>query len=522
MAKIDWQLGDTVRPEDLNLMGQEINDNAEVIAGHKSAAVLDHPDGSVTTEKLADGAVTAAKVAADVAKTADLASHLNATNGVHGATSAATANRIIQRDSAGRAKVAAPAAADDIARKDTVDAVQANLTNHIADYVRQPGYAAASGSANTYAVSLSPAPTAYVEGMAIAVKINVNNTGASTINVNGLGAKAIKKPNGNDVSAGNLKAGSIYTLRYNGTNFILQGEGGAGTAQPANVLSGMTFMNDIGEQVGTMPNRGNINQTLTNQGQVYTIPAGYHEGSGKVTANITNLSAGNIKAGATVGGVAGTFSSDGNATAAQILTGRIAYVNGAKVTGTMPNRTGHVTGQSVSRSGTTIRIRPQAGYYPGDSGNSVQISDSNFIAANIVSGKTIFGLAGTFSVITTINYPPWTWGPYEYTYFPGGGYVANPTMDLNTPLNNCKGLRVYFLVTEGTGWLGPYNVRYHDGTQWNTVGQINVETLNTQFFWEGTFDREVRITRIHIQPTRYSSTNTLFYSDIIFIKRYNV
>jgi hypothetical protein len=40
---------------------------------------------------------------------------------VHGATSAATANRIIMRDSAGRAKVAAPSASDDIARKDTVD-----------------------------------------------------------------------------------------------------------------------------------------------------------------------------------------------------------------------------------------------------------------------------------------------------------------------------------------------------------------------------------------------------------------
>ncbi|CDN45035.1 hypothetical protein [Paenibacillus sp. P22] len=50
-----------------------------------------------------------------------------------GATSAATPTRIILRDSAGRAKVAAPAAADDIARKDTVDAavqpLQADLTN---------------------------------------------------------------------------------------------------------------------------------------------------------------------------------------------------------------------------------------------------------------------------------------------------------------------------------------------------------------------------------------------------------
>ncbi|MCM3747467.1 hypothetical protein M3223_08875 [Paenibacillus pasadenensis] len=50
-----------------------------------------------------------------------------------GATNAATASRIVQRDTNGRAKVTAPSAADDIARKDTVDdAVQplvADLTD---------------------------------------------------------------------------------------------------------------------------------------------------------------------------------------------------------------------------------------------------------------------------------------------------------------------------------------------------------------------------------------------------------
>lgn len=59
--------------------------------------------------------------------------HANNTTTAHGATSAATANKIIIRDVAGRAKVAAPSAADDIARKDTVDAVQTNLSAHLAD-----------------------------------------------------------------------------------------------------------------------------------------------------------------------------------------------------------------------------------------------------------------------------------------------------------------------------------------------------------------------------------------------------
>lgn len=52
--------------------------------------------------------------------------HIDATS-VHGATSAATASRIIIRDSNGRAKVASPNESDDIARKAEVDAVDVRL-----------------------------------------------------------------------------------------------------------------------------------------------------------------------------------------------------------------------------------------------------------------------------------------------------------------------------------------------------------------------------------------------------------
>jgi len=54
------------------------------------------------------------------ATTTALSTHMNDSL-AHSATSLATANRIMRRDSSGRAKVAAPSASDDIARKDTVD-----------------------------------------------------------------------------------------------------------------------------------------------------------------------------------------------------------------------------------------------------------------------------------------------------------------------------------------------------------------------------------------------------------------
>ncbi|MCR8636193.1 hypothetical protein [Paenibacillus radicis (ex Xue et al. 2023)] len=56
--------------------------------------------------------------------------HMNATTGIHGAVSTATPNTLLVRDANGRAQVAAPVAAADIARKDTVDALEAKLKSN--------------------------------------------------------------------------------------------------------------------------------------------------------------------------------------------------------------------------------------------------------------------------------------------------------------------------------------------------------------------------------------------------------
>lgn len=61
-----------------------------------------------------------------------------------------------------------------------------------------------------------------------------------------------------------------------------------GNATTADVLSGKTFMSSASpnEQTGAMANNGAVTASLTADGQVYTIPAGYHNGAGTVTANI--------------------------------------------------------------------------------------------------------------------------------------------------------------------------------------------------------------------------------------------
>ena len=58
------------------------------------------------------------------------------------------------------------------------------------------------------------------------------------------------------------------------------------TAVASNVLAGKTFYAgaDEGIKTGTMANKGAVSASV-DPGSTYTIPAGYHNGEGKVTAN---------------------------------------------------------------------------------------------------------------------------------------------------------------------------------------------------------------------------------------------
>jgi hypothetical protein len=84
-------------------------------------------------------------------------------------------------------------------------------------------YALDSGAADVYVIGPSPAITAYATGMTFVVKIGSGNTntGASTINVSGVGAKSIKTPDGTNPEAGAMIAGQIAIICYDGTNFQL-------------------------------------------------------------------------------------------------------------------------------------------------------------------------------------------------------------------------------------------------------------------------------------------------------------
>lgn len=85
-------------------------------------------------------------------------------------------------------------------------------------------------STNTYTVSTTGTFVASYTTQLIVLKFTNANTGSGpfTLNVNGLGAKVIKKSVNLDLVAGDLKAGGVYIFAYDGTNFQMLGSIGAG------------------------------------------------------------------------------------------------------------------------------------------------------------------------------------------------------------------------------------------------------------------------------------------------------
>lgn len=74
-----------------------------------------------------------------------------------------------------------------------------------------------AGGTTAYTLTLNPALGALANGVLVVFKLNATNTNPSTLNVNGLGAKSLKR-NGVDLRPGDIVANGIYVATYNSTS----------------------------------------------------------------------------------------------------------------------------------------------------------------------------------------------------------------------------------------------------------------------------------------------------------------
>ena len=135
-----------------------------------------------------------------------------------------------------------------------------------------------------------------------------------------------------------------------------------------------------------MPNNGAVTETLDTATTSYTVPAGYHSGTGKVSVSLETKSATPTKSPQTISPSTGKLLSSVSvaaipeayqdvtsvtATAADVLTGKvIVSATGEKITGSMANN-GTISGTIDGLTATSYSV--PAGY---TSGGSVSLTNA--------------------------------------------------------------------------------------------------------------------------------------------------
>lgn len=150
------------------------------------------------------------------------------------------------------------------------------------------------------------------------------------------------------------------------------------TATAPDVLTGKVYVGSDGTvTAGTMPNNGAVTKTLDTTTTSYTIPKGYHSGTGKVNLTVETKtttpteavqdiapSAGKVLSKVTVNPIPSKYkdTSSADVTADKVLDGVIAFGKDGSVVGTMPNN-GSAT--NTIDGLTSISVAIPAGYTTG-------------------------------------------------------------------------------------------------------------------------------------------------------------
>lgn len=160
------------------------------------------------------------------------------------------------------------------------------------------------------------------------------------------------------------------------------------TAAAEDILAGKKSVDATGAEItGTMTNRGAWTSTKTSNGSV-TIPEGYHNGSGKVTVNVST---------STATGELDTPSISFNKMSAKFTaTSKVktsGYISTSDTTTKSYNLTRYLGGEyTPTRESKTITLKNQ--YCTGD---AVIKGDNNLVPENIKKGISIFSVQGTYA-----------------------------------------------------------------------------------------------------------------------------
>lgn len=197
-----------------------------------------------------------------------------------------------------------------------------------------------------------------------------------------------------------VKAGKVF-IDSNGDTVVGTLSQGDATATSAQILTGYSAYNNFSKIEGSIPiaqqdaeGEWPLARTISiYEGEILMRPQTAYFNNAWCRQSVPNLTAANIKTGVVLSGpdgasthtITGTFTSDATATAAQILSGKIAYVKGSKITGSMTNRSNYTNAVSIwYEPDGTLRFRiPIGAYITTTSSGYPEINSS---MNNVISG----------------------------------------------------------------------------------------------------------------------------------------
>lgn len=227
-------------------------------------------------------------------------------------------------------------------------------------------YPVATGT-NTYATSILNV-TSYT-GKWFVIQFVNGNTGASTLNINGLGPIAIKKNVSDALVSGDLEATKAYVLWFDGSNFQIDLGGSVGLTIGTTSITGGTNTKVLYNNSGllgeyTISGSGNVAMTTS---PVFTTP-NIGSATGSVSGNAGTATA--LQTARTIGTITGDATSagssfDGTANNTNALT--LATVNSNVGTFGSATQTGQFTvnGKGLITAASNITITPAVGSITG-------------------------------------------------------------------------------------------------------------------------------------------------------------
>ena len=193
-----------------------------------------------------------------------------------------------------------------------------------------------------------------------------------------------------------------------------------GNATSDKILSGYTAYVKGNTITGSIPSKGATTYTPGTSNQ--TIASGQYLSGAQTIKGDSNLVASNIAKGKSIFGISGTYTSDANAVAGNILSGKTAYVNGSKITGSMPSRSanGNVAQDKAWLYSNRVYFGVETGYYPSANyGGMTGVSERyityeslakiiGLTADKLITGNTILGITGSIPSKGAATYTPGT------------------------------------------------------------------------------------------------------------------